>query len=94
VSRLTKELLEMARGMHASGIMSKRAFHKIAEGLREALSVARGKAKPAKLHMEKVRMLLQADAAAFEDCRREVWIRLRLAYLDELIKRFGWKRRR
>jgi putative transcriptional regulator len=31
--------------------MSKRGFDKIAEGLREALSVARGESKPAKLHI-------------------------------------------
>jgi len=31
--------------------MSKKAFDKIAEGLREALSVARGEAKPARLHI-------------------------------------------
>jgi putative transcriptional regulator len=31
--------------------MSKKAFDRIAEGLREALSVARGEAKPAKLHI-------------------------------------------
>jgi putative transcriptional regulator len=31
--------------------MSKRTFDKIAEGLREALSIARGEAKPARLHI-------------------------------------------
>ena len=31
--------------------MSKRAFDKIAEGLTEALAIARGEAKPAKLHI-------------------------------------------
>jgi putative transcriptional regulator len=31
--------------------MSKKAFDKIAEGLREALSIARGEAKPSKLHI-------------------------------------------
>jgi putative transcriptional regulator len=31
--------------------MSKKAFDKIAEGLTEALAIARGKAKPAKLHI-------------------------------------------
>ena len=31
--------------------MSKKAFEKIAEGLSEALAIARGEAKPAKLHM-------------------------------------------
>jgi putative transcriptional regulator len=31
--------------------MSKRAFDKIAKGLREALSIARGDAKPARLHI-------------------------------------------
>ena len=31
--------------------MSKKAFDKIAEGLNEALSIVRGEAKPAKLHL-------------------------------------------
>jgi putative transcriptional regulator len=31
--------------------MSKKAFDKIAEGLNEALAIARGEAKPAKLHV-------------------------------------------
>jgi putative transcriptional regulator len=31
--------------------MSKRAFDKIAEGLSEALAIAKGQAKPAKLHI-------------------------------------------
>ena len=31
--------------------MSKKAFDKIAEGLTEALSIARGESKPAKLHI-------------------------------------------
>ena len=31
--------------------MSKKAFDKIAEGLNEALSIARGEAMPAKLHV-------------------------------------------
>ena len=31
--------------------MSKKAFDKIAEGLNEALCIARGEAKPAKLHV-------------------------------------------
>jgi putative transcriptional regulator len=31
--------------------MSKKAFDKIAEGLREALSIARGEAKPSRLHI-------------------------------------------
>jgi putative transcriptional regulator len=31
--------------------MSKKAFDKIAEGLKEALSIARGETKPAKLHI-------------------------------------------
>lgn len=31
--------------------MSKKAFDKIAEGLTEALAIARGEAKPAKLHI-------------------------------------------
>lgn len=31
--------------------MSKKAFDKIAEGLNEALSIARGASKPAKLHI-------------------------------------------
>ena len=31
--------------------MSKKAFDKIAEGLNQALSIARGEAKPAKLHV-------------------------------------------
>ena len=31
--------------------MSKKAFDKIAEGLNEVLSIARGEAKPAKLHV-------------------------------------------
>lgn len=31
--------------------MSKKAFDKIAEGLREALSIARGETKPSKLHI-------------------------------------------
>jgi hypothetical protein len=29
--------------------------------------------------------------AAYEKICREMWIRGRLAYLDALIKRFGWK---
>jgi putative transcriptional regulator len=32
-------------------IMTKKAFNKIAEGLNEALSIARGQAKPFKLHV-------------------------------------------
>src|SRR5713226_3241542 len=31
--------------------MAKKAFDKIAEGLKEALSIARGQSKPAKLHI-------------------------------------------
>jgi hypothetical protein len=31
--------------------MSKRAYDKIAEGLKEAIAIARGKAKPAKLYV-------------------------------------------
>jgi hypothetical protein len=32
------------------------------------------------------------DPMEVNKARREVWIRARLAYLDKLIKQFGWKR--
>lgn len=55
--------------------MGKKAFDKIAEGLTEALSIARGESKPAKLHVpaeisvrsirQKVQMSQDDFAAAF-----------------------------
>ena len=45
--------------------MSNRAFNKITQGLREALSIARGDAKPARLHITpfcgSVRFYAQSD---------------------------------
>jgi hypothetical protein len=87
-NRLTKELLEMAKGMHASGIMTKRAFNKIADGLREALSVARGEAKPANLVLRDRNGLIINDSAY----EKIMWIRARIAYLDFLMKSFGWEK--
>jgi putative transcriptional regulator len=43
--------------------MSKKAFNKIKEGLDEAISVARGEAKPARFHVPQ-----ETDAPAIRRC--------------------------